>query len=54
MIALFSYGAFIHRSGQEGYERVNLKKRQQYINAMSILFMFCMPVSTAYFVFMRK
>ena len=54
MIALFSYGAFIHRAGQPGYEQIDHKKRQSYINKMSALFLMCIPISTIYFVLMRR
>ncbi len=50
-IALFSYGAFIHRSDEDS---MNLHKRQKAINLLAALYFTSVVFSLLYFTWMRR
>lgn len=53
MFALFSFGALIQHSGDEGYSAVNLIKRQNYINAFGIIYLVAIFFSAIFFAYTK-
>ena len=53
-ISMFSYGAFVHRSGKESFTLEDLEKRKEFARVLAQQFMISIFVSSIYFFWMRK
>jgi hypothetical protein len=52
MFALFSFGALIQHAGEEGFS-LDLKKRQEYINAFGYIFVASILFSALFFAYTK-
>lgn len=51
--ALFSFGALVHHAGEVGYENLDVKKRQEYINIYGAIYFVSVFFSAIYFAYMK-
>jgi capsule polysaccharide export protein KpsE/RkpR len=53
-LSMFSYGAFVHRSGDDSFTISDYEKRQSFAKLLAQQFMISMFVSSLYFFWMRR
>lgn len=51
--ALFSFGALIHHTAEPGYENLDVKRRQEYINIYGNIYFFSVFFSAIFFAYMK-